>query len=227
MTDTNEAAPSSMQPGDEATVEGVVHPDGTPLIFTDVNPNWSLEQLSAIQAGATPLQINQIGEAGGATENPTDVRCQDHAPVLGTQSDANMTPASGEAGNVFSAERNGIPSVETSPTISMTSSSMGEDEAGKSPSRLDIIGGISLHLYEVDAGPNVAASPAAVSSASDTLSSALPASSSADMRMGIDFDSAVEAFKSIGKLRAFLWTFETGSMRHLHAELDKLEALFK
>lgn len=137
-------------------------------------------------------------EAGETTQNPTNAYGQAHAPALGMQSDAGAEVGEKTATDVMGVAIGSAADAGTAPS---------PNTAGD--------------------GPNAAASLAAASSASDTPSSAQHASPSADMRVRIDFDSAVEAFKSIGKLRAFLWTFEAGSMRHLHAELDKLEALFK
>lgn len=114
-------------------------------------------------------------EAGGSTRNPTSASGQDHAPVLGMQSDAGAE----------------------------TASASGED-------------------------PNAAASPAVASSASDTPSSAPPASPGDVTPEGSAFASAGnEALKSIHTLRTFLWTFEAASVAHLHAELDKLKAIFE
>ncbi|MFW2458349.1 hypothetical protein ACN4GH_01840 [Burkholderia pseudomallei] len=76
--------------------------------------------------------------------------------------------------------------------------------------------------------PNAAASPAVASSASDTPSSAPPASPGDVTPEGSAFASAGnEALKSIHTLRTFLWTFEAASVAHLHAELDKLKAIFE
>ncbi|WP_175812955.1 hypothetical protein [Burkholderia contaminans] len=67
------AAPSSTEPGD--------------------NPNWTPEQLAAIQAGGVaPMQINRIAEAGGAASGEAAAGAQ--APAIGTSTDVSPSSAS-------------------------------------------------------------------------------------------------------------------------------------
>ncbi|QTP32808.1 hypothetical protein B7759_01386 [Burkholderia glumae] len=68
-----------------------------------------------------------------------------------------------------------------------------------------------------------AASPAGNQSASDISSSASPASPVAATLA----EGASDVKSAIARLREHLWTFDHWAVSHLHAELDKIEALFK
>ncbi|RKE36655.1 hypothetical protein B0G76_2857 [Paraburkholderia sp. BL23I1N1] len=75
--------------------------------------------------------------------------------------------------------------------------------------------------------PNVAASPAESTSASDTSSSVSNALQDVGTSTVAVVDSAKrEAARSaLARLRSHLWTFESGAVASLHADLDKLESI--
>jgi hypothetical protein len=75
--------------------------------------------------------------------------------------------------------------------------------------------------------PNVAASPAAEQSASDTSSSASLASTALGTVEASVSEDRKRALAAVSKLRSHLWTFSTDAVQHLHRELDFLEAFVK
>ncbi|NMV36937.1 hypothetical protein [Ralstonia insidiosa] len=79
-----------------------------------------------------------------------------------------------------------------------------------------------------DEDPNVGALTAGTSSASDTPSSAAVVSQNNATQATSAFASlADDALRSIKNLRRHLWTFEYSAVATLHADLDKLELIFK
>ncbi|WP_186267807.1 hypothetical protein [Burkholderia gladioli] len=76
---------------------------------------------------------------------------------------------------------------------------------------------------EVPESGEDAASLVGSQSASGTSSSASPAS----LVAATPAEGASDVKSAIARLRDHLWTFEHSAVRHLHAELDKIESWFK
>lgn len=175
------------------------------------NLNWTPDQLAAIQAGGAPsLQINQIAEAGGA--------------ALGEPSATSATTALfAEAVDIGAASQKPLTTPETDASSAASALPTSQALAEQSTNPVLPVGQETTDAPAVAEPGEDAASLVESQSASGTSSSANPASPVAATLA----EGASDVKSAIARLRDHLWTFEHSAVRHLHAELDKIESWFK
>lgn len=221
------------------------------------NLNWTPDELAVIQAGgASSLQINQIAEAGGAAagepvfsgdtgqilsgtsispipdaESRLDGESQ---PDLGSSSIITQSKeSSSEATSLSSLKDASLIGSDVAPAVAQPGEIGSQPATGPSgpiagsatplTAEQPESGVLATGTNEVPESGEGAASLVGSQSASGTLSSASPASPVAATLA----EGASDVKSAIARLRDHLWTFEHSAVRHLHAELDKIEAWFK
>ncbi|MGV0128862.1 hypothetical protein [Burkholderia gladioli] len=175
------------------------------------NLNWTPDELAVIQAGGAPsLQINQIAEAGGA--------------AAGEPSATSATTAlSAEAGDTEAVSQKPLTTPETDASSAASALPISQALAEQSTSSVLPVGQETPDAPAVAELGEDAASLVGSQSASGTSSSVSPAS----LVAATPAEGASDVKSAIARLRDHLWTFEHSAVRHLHAELDKIEAWFK
>lgn len=207
-----------------------------PVVSATVEPSKAAD--SSTQQSLAPLaSLSDPQEAGGAAAGESD---QSSSYQLPSQSPS-CGAGTANAPDASDTENAGI-SVGTAPESGLTTDAPAVAEPGEGGSqpateRTDRGAGFATQnvgaqqesivlvtgIGEVNEPGEGAASLVGSQSASDTSSSA----SLALHAVVMPEDDASEIQSAIARLRDHLWTFEHSAVRHLHAELDKIEALFK
>lgn len=175
------------------------------------NLNWTPDQLAVIQAGGAPsLQINQIAGAGGAAAGEPLVISATNAlsAEVGDTEAVSQKPLTTSAIDASSA----VSALPTSQALAEQLTNTVLPVGQETPDALAV----------AEPGED-AASLVGSQSASGTSSSASPVS----LVAATPAEGASDVKSAIARLRDHLWTFEHSAVRHLHAELDKIEAWFK
>ncbi|UWX75359.1 hypothetical protein [Burkholderia gladioli] len=182
------------------------------LSATSATAALSAEAVDIEAASQKPLTTPETDASSAASALPTSQALAEQStnPVLPVGQETTDAPAVAEPG-----EGGSQPAMGRSDPIagSATPKTAEQQESGVQ----------ATGTNEVPESGEDAASLAGSQSASDTSSSASPASPVAATLA----EGASDAKSAIARLRDHLWTFEHSAVRHLHAELDKIEAWFK